>query len=243
MIISGFRRLRNGSAEAHLLPREENSTMKQRLLLALAFAGAAGISSAAGNPEAGKEKSAACGGCHGVDGNNAPEIFAALKAPKLAGQLPEYITKQLHDFRAGRRTNEQMTPQAQAVAEADIADIAAYFGQQRATPAEGKKELAAQGEKIFHKGKGRPAVVAACVGCHGLKGVGRSDWSKTYSRVPVVLAPALGGQHAAYIAGQLKAYKDGARNNDPAKVMRDIAGRLDEQDIAAVSEYLATVAR
>ncbi|MBL8486688.1 MAG: c-type cytochrome [Rhodocyclaceae bacterium] len=217
--------------------------MKKRFCLALIIAGFAGFSAAAGNPQAGKEKAAACGGCHGEDGNNAAEIFAALKAPKLAGQLPEYIAKQIHDFKAGRRANEQMTPQAQAVAEADIADIAAYFGQQKPTPAEGRKDLAAQGEKLFYKGKGRPAVVAACVGCHGLKGVGRGDWNRTYSRAPVVLAPALGGQHAAYIAAQLKAYKDGARNNDPAKVMRDIAGRLDEQDIAAVSEYLATVVR
>jgi hypothetical protein len=83
---------------------------------ALASSAMAASKPIAGNAEAGKAKAAACGGCHGTDGNSAPEIYAALKAPKLAGQLPEYIVKSLHDFKAGRRVNESMSPQAQAVA-------------------------------------------------------------------------------------------------------------------------------
>lgn len=195
-----------------------------------------------GNAAAGQAKAAACGGCHGVDGNNAPEIYTALKAPKLAGQVPEYIAKSLHDFKAGRRTNESMSPQAQAVAEPDIADIAAYFGAQKASPnASVNKDLLAQGEKIFLKGTARPNVVAACVGCHGLNGIGNRNWSKVMAQKPTVLAPAIGGQHAAYIADQLKAYKAGKRNTDVGKVMRDIAGRLDEKEIAAVAEYISTL--
>lgn len=224
----------------------------KHLLAALACASlataalAAGKPSAtpAGNAAAGQQKSAACGGCHGADGNNAPEIYAALKAPKLAGQLPDYIAKSLHDFKSGRRTNETMSPQAQAVAEVDIADIAAWFASQKVAPgAAPNKELMAQGEKIFMKGKGRPDVVAACVGCHGLKGVGNRDWAKVMSNVPAVLAPAIGGQHAGYVSDQLKAYKSGKRATDPAKVMRDIAGRMDEKDIAAVAEYIASLGR
>lgn len=207
-------------------------------------AGAAGGKAAAGNPEAGQQKAVVCGGCHGADGNNAPEIFAALKAPKLAGQVPEYIVKSLHDFKAGRRSSETMSPQAQAVAEVDMADIAAYFaGQKAAASPSPNKDLLAQGERIFLKGKGRPDVVAACVGCHGPKGVGNRDWAKVMSKVPTVLAPAIGGQHAGYLSDQLKAYKSGKRATDQAKVMRDIAGRLDDKDIAAVSEYLASLAR
>lgn len=198
----------------------------------------------AGNAEAGQQKAAACGGCHGVDGNSAPEIYAALKAPKLAGQVPEYIVKSLHDFKAGRRANDSMTPQAQAVAEADMADIAAYFASQKAKPnAAANKDLLAQGEKIFFKGTGRPNPVAACVGCHGLGGIGNRDWSKVMAKTPVTLAPAIGGQHAGYIADQLKAYKAGKRATDNGKIMRDIAGRLDEKDIAAVAEYIATLQR
>lgn len=208
----------------------------------VSVAGAKAPAKPAGNAEAGQAKAAACAGCHAADGNSAPEIYAALKAPKIAGQVPEYIVKSLQDFKAGRRVNETMSPQAQAVAEADMADIAAWFGSQKAKAGTAaNKELLAQGEKIFHKGTGRPNVVAACVGCHGLNGVGNKDWSKLMARVPVVLAPAIGGQHAGYVADQLKAYKAGKRATDPGHVMRDIAGRLDEKEILAVAEYIATL--
>lgn len=220
----------------------------KHLLVALACAtfatmtGAAGKSS--GNAAAGQQKAAACGGCHGADGNSAPEIFAALRAPKLAAQVPEYIIKSLHDFKSGRRSNEAMSPQAQAVAEVDMADIAAWFASQKVLPGTApNKELLAQGERIFLKGKGRPDVVAACVGCHGLNGIGNRDWAKVMSNVPSVLAPAIGGQHAGYVSDQLKAYKSGKRSTDPAQVMRNIAGRMDEKDIAAVSEYIATLGK
>jgi cytochrome c553 len=193
---------------------------------------------AAGNPEAGKEKAAACMGCHGADGNSPTDMW-----PKLAGQLPEYITKQIHDFKKGTRKNDQMTPMAEALAEVDLPDVAAFFAQQKVKPEAAKPEFMAQGEKIFTKGKGRPAVVPACLGGHGPNGAGNPNWNKTMSKAPVVLAPAIGGQHAAYIAGQLKAYRDGGRKNDVAHVMRDIASRLDDKDIEAVSNYIATLGR
>ncbi|MBK7023693.1 MAG: c-type cytochrome [Sulfuritalea sp.] len=220
----------------------------KHVLAALACATLASVSMAAGKPAgnaaAGEQKAAACGACHGADGNSPAEIYAALKAPKLAGQVPEYITKSLHDFKAGRRSNEVMSPQAQAVAEVDMADIAAWFSSQKVQPNKAQNtELLAQGERIFFKGKGRPDVIAACVGCHGLNGVGNRDWAKTMSNVPAVLAPAIGGQHAGYLGDQLKAYKSGKRATDPARVMRDIAGRMDEKDIAAVAEYIATLGR
>jgi len=83
-------------------------------------------------------------------------------------------------------------------------------------------------------------VVPACIACHGRSGEGNRDWGKLMSKVPTVLAPAIGGQHATYLEKQLKAYKDGSRNNDEAKVMRDITARLSDADIAAVAEYAAT---
>ena len=220
----------------------------KHLLVALACASVAAASVAAakpaGNAAAGQQKSAACGGCHGPDGNTPPEMYAAIKAPKLAGQVPEYIVKSLHDYKAARRSNEVMSPQAQAVAENDMADIAAWFGSQKVRPNPAQnKDLLAQGEKIYMKGIGRPDVVAACIGCHAPNGVGNRDWAKIMSKVPVVLAPAIGGQHAGYISDQLKAYKSGKRATDPAKVMRDITGRMSEKDIAAVAEYIATLGR
>jgi cytochrome c553 len=221
----------------------------KQLLVALAGVTLATVAFAApakpaGNAAAGQAKSAACGGCHGPDGNNPPEMFAAIKAPKLAGQVPDYIVKSLHDYKAARRSNEVMSPQAQAVAENDMADIAAWFGSQKVQPNPAQnKDLLAQGEKIYMKGIGRPDVVAACIGCHAPNGVGNRDWDKIMSRVPAVLAPAIGGQHAGYISDQLKAYKTGKRATDPAKVMRDIAGRMSEKDITAVSEYISTLGR
>jgi cytochrome c553 len=210
-------------------------------LLGFAFLGATCGALAAGNPELGEAKAAVCMGCHGPDGNSIALPPPADPWPKLAGQLPDYIVKQVHDFKAGKRKNEQMTPQAQAVAETDLADIAAFFAKQKPKAEEAtNKELLASGEKLFRKGKGRPSVVPACIGCHGPDGVGNRDWDKLMVRVPSVLAPSIGGQHASYLVKQLKAYKDGSRANDEAKVMRDIASRLDESDIAAVAEYLST---
>lgn len=182
--------------------------------------------------------------CHGADGNSPALPDPAPPWPKLAGQVPEYIVKQLNDFKAARRSNEQMSPQAQMVADADIADIAAYFASQKVSRQDAaQQDLLAKGEQIFFKGKGRPQVVAACVGCHGLNGVGNRDWAKTMSQPPVILAPAIGGQHANYLLKQLKAYRDGSRTNDPARVMSDIAARLDEGEMMAVAEYVSTLAR
>jgi cytochrome c553 len=218
--------------------------MRRSTLVVLAAALAGGQAGAAGNPELGQQKAAVCMACHGPDGNSPALPAPAEPWPKLAGQVPEYIVKQLHDFKAGRRSNEQMSPQAQTLADADAADIAAYFSGQRVNRQEAaQKELLARGEQLFLKGKGRPQVVAACVGCHGLNGVGNRDWKKLMAKPPAVLAPAIGGQHANYLVKQLKAYRDGSRSNDQGRVMADIAARLDEAEMLAVAEYVSTLAR
>lgn len=191
---------------------------------------------AAGSAAAGQTKAAACMACHGPDGNSLADMW-----PKLAGQMPDYMVKQLQDFKAGRRSNEQMSPMAQPLAEQDMADLAAYFSGQKVKPGEGKKELLALGEKLFNKGKPQPGFVIACVGCHGLGGSGNRNWSKAYSNIPTVLAPAIGGQHPAYIAKQLKAFRDKERTNDIGSTMRNIAAHLDDKEIAAVAEYVATL--
>ena len=215
--------------------------LKTVSMLGVAFLGVTGTAFAAGDPELGQTKSAVCAACHGPDGNSIALPPPADPWPKLAGQLPEYIVKQVYDFKAGRRKNEQMQPQAQAVADADLLDIAAYFAKQQIkADAAANRELLVLGEKLFLRGKGRPEPVPACIGCHGPAGEGNRDWNKVMSKTPVVLAPAIGGQHANYIEKQLKAYKDGSRSNDPGKVMRDIAGRLTNEEISAVAEYVST---
>jgi cytochrome c553 len=200
---------------------------------------------AAGNPELGQQKATACFACHGPDGNSPALPPPTEQWPKLAGQMPEYINKQLHDFKAGKRANAQMSPMAQNVVEADIADLAAFFAKQQVKPSEATdKTLLATGESLFLKGKSaRAEFVAACVGCHGINGTGRRDWADSYKVAPSVLAPAIGGQHASYIAKQLKAFRDGSRANDVGKVMKNVASRLDDKEIAAVAEYVSTLVR
>lgn len=193
---------------------------------------------AAGNAEAGQQKAAACMACHGPDGNSLADMW-----PKLAGQLPDYIVKQLKDFKAGKRVNEQMSPQAANVAESDMPDIAAWFAAQTIKPGDSDPSLRAKGEQIYLKGKGRPVPVTACVGCHGPAGAGNKNWNKTWSNLPAVLAPGIGGQHAAYVDSQLRAYRDGSRSNDPARVMRNIAHGLDDGEIKALAAYIAGLSR
>jgi cytochrome c553 len=193
---------------------------------------------AAGNPAAGQEKAAVCMACHGPDGNSLADMW-----PKLAGQLPDYILKQLRDFKAGRRSDEQMSPQVANLTEADMLDIAAFFATQKVTPVDADKTLLAKGEQIYRKGKGRPVPATACIGCHGPAGAGNPDWNKTWSKVPTVLAPAIGGQHATYVEKQLRAYRDGSRNNDAAKVMRDIARGLGDDEIKALASYVTRLKR
>ncbi len=194
---------------------------------------------AAGNVEAGRTKAAACMACHGPDGNS---LVAAW--PKLAGQLPLYIEKQLHDFKTGRRKNDQMSPMAQPLSDQDIEDLAAFFSAQPVLQgASANQDRLAAGKKLYFEGKGRPEVVPACTGCHGPAGGGKADWAATMTLPPTTLAPAIGSQHAAYVAAQLQAYRTKTRDNDLAHVMRDVAGRLTDDDISAVAEYVATLSR
>ncbi len=207
------------------------------MVLLPAFLAGIGQASAAGNAANGQTKSAVCGACHGMDGNSVNPDW-----PSLAGQVPEYIVKQLHDFKANRRSNETMSPMAQPLSKEDIEDLAAFFSAQKPKAGEAKPELRAKGEKIYLKGKHRPAVTA-CIGCHGPSGEGNREWGKSLAAPPAVLAPALGGQQAAYVAKQLQDYKKKARSNDVGRVMRDISSRLSDEDILAVAEYITSLKR
>ena len=96
--------------------------MKKLLITSIASLALLGTAHAAGDPEAGKTKSAMCMACHGADGNSPAPNF-----PKLAGQHPNYVTKQLKEFKAGERTDATMNGMTAALSEQDMADIAAYF--------------------------------------------------------------------------------------------------------------------
>lgn len=191
-------------------------------ILSLSAALASSPAVLAADATAGKAKAAACASCHGVDGNSPNPEW-----PSLAGQHPQYVAKQLKNFKAGERSNPLMSPMAAGLSEEDMADIAAYFGGQ--TPAGGKADpkLVDAGEKLYRGGNATTGV-AACMGCHGPNGAGN----------PQANFPRLAGQHAAYTVLQLKAFRTGQRANDAGKMMQDVAARMTDKEMEEVASYI-----
>lgn len=172
--------------------------------------------------------SAVCGACHGADGNSQLAVN-----PKLAGQHPEYLLKQMKDFKPAdgkqpERVNAVMNGMIAAFDEGQMRDIAAYFSSQAQKGETAKnRETVELGQKLYRggdQGKGLPA----CAACHGPAGAG----------IPAQF-PRIGGQFAEYTEAQLKAFRDGARANDPNKMMRMVAIKMTDAEIKAVSDYIA----
>lgn len=192
------------------------------LLICAPLAFGAGVAAAAGNAKAGEAISTTCRGCHGQKG-----ISPNAQWPNLAGQNASYIVKELHDFKAGRRTNPLMSPQAAHLDGQAMENLAAFFSSLKPNVGAANPKLVAAGERVY-RGGDRAAGVPACMACHGPEGKGN----------PAARYPALRGQHAAYVVAQLKAFKSGARHNDPNRMMRDIAARLTPDQMRAVASYV-----
>jgi cytochrome c553 len=187
-----------------------------------------------GDPKAGAEKSALCQGCHGPDGNSVAGDF-----PRLAGQYSGYIVKQIRDFQAGHRANNEiMAGMAGTVASVeDAKDIASYFASQKVAKdpiVPPDQKLVKVGEKLFTEGN-PTAGVYGCINCHGARGSGKAENISQF--------PRISSQHRDYIIKQLKDFRDGRRTNDPAGMMGDIAKKLSDSEIQAVAEYLAAQLR
>lgn len=181
-----------------------------------------------GDPVAGKAKSATCAACHGADGNSTNPEW-----PKLAGQSESYLLKQLMDFKAEKgkdaaRQNASMAPMVAGLSNQDMADLSAYFASQETSPGAADQALVELGRQVY-KGGNNTSGVAACASCHGPNGVGN----------PAAKFPALAGQHAAYTEMQLVAFSKSKRANDPSQMMRDVAAKLSDLEMTAVSEYIA----
>lgn len=202
--------------------------MKKFALIVLACLASAPVL-AAGNAAAGKDKAVACGACHGADGNSLAPTF-----PKLAAQHESYLLKQLRDIKlgdpaAGGRSVPTMAGQLDAMSDQDLQDIAAYFSAQAGSPSAAAKDLIPLGESVYRAGV-KEKGVAACTACHSPTGSGNGP----------AKYPRLGGQHADYIAAQLRAFRNEERMNDgDARVMRDVASRLSDKEINAVASYAA----
>ncbi len=163
-----------------------------------------------------------CAACHGTDGNSPIAVN-----PVVAGQHREYIFKQLRNYKTGERQNPIMNGIVASLSEQDMRDVAAYYSTQK--PRQGAArdaKLASAGQQLYRGGNTGNGI-AACSGCHSPSGAG----------IPAQY-PRLKGQHADYTIAQLKAFRAGERANDENAMMRGVAARMTDQDIAAVAEYV-----
>lgn len=189
-----------------------------------AFSKLAATPTKPGDASAGQGKAAACGACHGMDGNSTDPQY-----PKLAGQNEQYIVTQLMRFKTGVRNNPIMAGMAATLSPQDMHDIGAYFASQKPTPGVADEKLAVEGGKIYREGDASRGI-PACMACHGPSGRGNPGWR----------VPQIAGQHADYVQAQLTAWHDGTSwgSDAHAKIMPAIASRLSSEEIAAVSSYV-----
>jgi cytochrome c553 len=162
-----------------------------------------------------------CAACHTADGSR-----GSPANPIIAGQHPEYLGKQLEEFKSGKRDNAVMKGMAATLSDADIKNVSAFYAGKTAKPGFAKnKELVALGEKIYRGGIAERSV-PACAGCHSPTGAG----------IPSQY-PRLAGQHADYTEAQLVAFRSGARNNNAQ--MTGVAAKMNDREIKAVADYIA----
>ena len=162
-----------------------------------------------------------CVACHTNDGSR-----GIAANPILQGQHPEYLVKQLTEFKAGLRENAIMRGMAATLSDADMKNVAAFYASKQAKPGFAKnRDLATLGEKIYRGGIADRSI-PACSGCHGPNGAG----------IPSQY-PRLAGQHADYVESQLTAFRGGVRHNNVA--MAGVAAKLNDREIKALSDYVA----
>ena len=189
---------------------------------------------AAGDAAAGESKVAMCSGCHGSDGNSMVAAF-----PKLAGLGEKYMTQQLRMVKSGERILVEMTGILNGSSDQDLQDMAAYYDS-KARQTSGAQDITLvgisnpeealdYGENVYRGGNVKTGV-AACTGCHSPSGNGNGPAGY----------PALGGQHADYIAKQLLAYRRGERaSGGNAAIMQGVAANLSDKEIKAVANYIS----
>lgn len=171
-----------------------------------------------------------CASCHAADGNSGIAMY-----PKLSAQHPAYIVKQTKDIKDGKRLTgaaASMAPMVAALSDQDIANVALYFSKQNPKAGEANpKQNFELGAKIYRGGLPSKNI-PACMSCHGPNGAGMPAGG-----TDVNAYPRLGGQHPSYVVEQLKAYTAGQRKS-PNGMMEDIAGRMSEEEMNAVANFI-----
>lgn len=159
-----------------------------------------------------------CRYCHGpaaVDG--VPPI------PVIDGQDVGYLIKQLEDYRAGRRHDPSMMMGSAMLLleQRDEPEVAHYFNRHPTSETTSDTDQYL-GARLYREGANG---VMACASCHGLP-----DPPPGY--------PRLTGQTRAYLAQQMRAFRDGTRTNDPGHLMQAAARSLTPAQTRAVVDYL-----
>lgn len=187
---------------------------------------ASAVPAVKGDPNRGQTLTQTCVACHGTDGNTNTPIW-----PKIAEQPEKYLIEQLKAFRLGNkgpRFDASMFAMTQSLSDQDINDLSAFYASQKSTLGKAQQNFVELGEKIY-RGGNLETHVAACAACHGAKGDGNE----------LAGFPRLSGQNSEYILAQLKKFKEGTRSNDPNGIMRDIAKKMSDSEMQAVSSYVS----
>jgi cytochrome c553 len=192
------------------------------LLTAPALANTPAATAVKPDPTKGQAISAqVCGACHMADGSR-----GVPANPILAGQHPEYLVKQLQEFKSGKRNSAVMKGFAGTLSDDDMKNVAAFYAGKSAKPGFAKnKDGVKLGEKIYRAGIADKAI-PACAGCHSPNGAG----------IPAQY-PRIGGQHADYAEAQLVAFRGGVRANSAQ--MSAIAAKMSDAEIKAVADYVS----
>lgn len=177
-----------------------------------------------GSAEAGKSRALTCTACHGQEGNSVNPLW-----PNIAGQNAPYLLAQLQAYKSGDRADPLMSTQAMLLSDEDMRNIAVYFESLPAAAAAVADPGTVDRAASLYRGGNEAAKASACMACHGPTGRGN----------PAAKYPALNGQHATYTAKQLRDYASNSRKSDgKTRIMREIAGRLSEEDIVALASYV-----
>jgi cytochrome c553 len=162
-----------------------------------------------------------CVACHSNDGSR-----GIPANPILQGQHPEYLVKQLVEFKTGQRNNPIMRGMVSALSLEDMKNVAAFYATKQAQPGFAKnKDTAKLGEKIYRGGIADRSI-PACAGCHSPTGGG----------IPTQY-PRLAGQHADYTEAQLIAFRAALRANSTPMI--GIVAKMNDREIKAVADYVA----
>ena len=180
---------------------------------------------AMGDADAGQGKAAVCAACHGADGNSVVPNW-----PRIAGQHAAYLERQLGLIKGGNRPVPEMAGIVINLSDQDMADVAAFFATQTTGAGLADEALRTNGERLY-RGGNTATDIPACMSCHGPAGKGN----------PLSGYPSLAGQHSVYSEKMLNGFRAGQTWGDDdanSKIMTEVANRLTDAEIKAVSNYI-----